>query len=171
MKAKSKLTGESYTANLLLTKSGRDALISRDIKGIKKSASMVKHLTVKTHKRSELIDITPSVRKLVANSNVKEGVCFLYVPHTTAGVTINEGADPEVVTDLMNKLNDLVPLNGGYLHSEGNSDAHIKASLIGASASVIVEKGALILGTWQSIFFCEFDGPRERKVVVNILGA
>lgn len=131
---------------------------------------MVKHLTVKTQKRTELIDITPSVRKLVADSNIKEGVCLLYVPHTTSGVTINEGADPDVVHDLINKLNDLVPRNGGYLHSEGNSDAHIKASLIGSSAAVIVEKGSLLLGTWQAVFFCEFDGPRERRVIVKILG-
>ncbi len=131
---------------------------------------MVKHLTVKTRKRIEVVDITPSVRKLLADSGVSEGVCFLYIPHTTAGITINEGADPDVMHDLINKLNDLVPRNGGYLHSEGNSDAHIKASLIGSSAAVIVEKGALLLGTWQAVFFCEFDGPRERKVVVKTLG-
>lgn len=131
---------------------------------------MVKHLTVKTRKRTEVVDITPSVRKLLADSGVSEGLCFLYIPHTTAGITINEGADPDVVHDLINKLNDLVPRNGGYLHSEGNSDAHIKAILIGSSAAVIVEKGGLLLGTWQAVFFCEFDGPRERKVVVKILG-
>jgi len=130
---------------------------------------MVKHLSVKTRKRIELVDITPSVRQLVEDSGVGEGLCLLYIPHTTAGITINEGADPDVVHDLIGRLSDLVPLNGSYLHSEGNSDAHIKASLIGSSVAVIVEKGTLLLGTWQSIFFCEFDGPRERKVFVKIM--
>ena len=125
-------------------------------------------VNVKTGARIEMIDITSSVQKEVSRSGIKEGVCTVYVPHTTAGITINEGADPSVCHDITNKLSELVPYNAGYRHMEGNADSHIKASLTGSSVSVIVEEGRLVLGTWQKIFFCEFDGPRSRKVLFKI---
>jgi len=125
-------------------------------------------VSVKTGSRNEMVDITSLVQKEVSNASVGEGLCVVYVPHTTAGVTINEGADPAVCTDIVSKLNDLVPPNAGYRHMEGNADSHIKASLVGSSVTVLVEKGRLVLGTWQKIFFCEFDGPRSRKVFIRI---
>ncbi len=125
-------------------------------------------VSIKTGTRTEMVDITSMVQIEVAKSGVTDGICVVYVPHTTAGVTINEGADPDVCRDIMDKLNQMAPPNAGYLHSEGNSDSHIKTSLVGSSASVLVEGGRLVLGTWQKIFFCEFDGPRSRKVFVKI---
>ena len=126
------------------------------------------NINVKTGSRNEMVDITSLVQKEISNTGVNDGVCVVYVPHTTAGVTINEGADPAVCTDIVRKLNELVPPNDGYRHMEGNADSHIKASLMGSSVTVLVEKGRLVLGTWQKIFFCEFDGPRSRKVYVKI---
>ena len=123
---------------------------------------------VKTTARSEMVDITSLVQKEIAKAGVSEGVCVVYVPHTTAGITINEGADPAVCRDIVGKLNDLVPPNAGYRHMEGNADSHIKASLMGSSVSVPVEGGRLLLGTWQKIFFFEFDGPRSRKVYIKV---
>jgi len=114
-----------------------------------------------------MVDITSSVQKEISRAGVSEGLCVVYVPHTTAGITINEGADPSVCRDIIEKLHELVPPNAGYRHMEGNADSHIKASLMGSSVSVMVEKGRLLLGTWQKIFFCEFDGPRTRKVYVT----
>ena len=125
-------------------------------------------ISVKTGSRNEMKDITSSIQKEVSRSGILDGVCFIYVPHTTAGITINEGADPSVCLDILTKLRELVPANAGYRHMEGNADSHIKASLMGSSVSVIVEKGRLVLGTWQKIFFCEFDGPRTRKVFLSI---
>jgi len=125
-------------------------------------------ISVKTNSRTEMLDITSSVQKEIAKAGVLDGLCVVYVPHTTAGITINEGADPDVCTDILAKLNDLVPAHRGYRHAEGNADSHIKASLVGSSVSVIVENGRLVLGTWQKIFFCEFDGPRTRKLCVRI---
>ena len=125
-------------------------------------------IQVKTRSRTELVDITAAVQKEISNTGVKDGLCVVYVPHTTAGVTINEGADPSVCTDILAKLNDLVPRDAGYRHMEGNSDSHIKASLMGSSVTVIVEGGRLVLGTWQKIFFCEFDGPRSRRVYLKV---
>ncbi len=125
-------------------------------------------VNVKTDSRIDMVDITSSIQKEISKSGVKEGVCIIYVPHTTAGITINEGADPAVCEDIMAKLNELVPPNAGYRHGEGNADSHIKASLIGSSVSVLVENGGLVLGTWQKIFFCEFDGPRSRRVSLKI---
>jgi secondary thiamine-phosphate synthase enzyme len=116
-----------------------------------------------------MVNITQLVQKEVNKGGVTEGICLVYVPHTTAGVTINEGADPAVCTDIITKLNEIVPPNAGYRHMEGNSDSHIKASLIGSSVTVIIENGNLVLGTWQKIFFCEFDGPRSRKVSVKLI--
>jgi secondary thiamine-phosphate synthase enzyme len=125
-------------------------------------------VTVKTDSRIDMVDITSSIQKEISKSGVKEGVCIIYVPHTTAGMTINEGADPAVCDDIMAKLNELVPPNAGYRHREGNADSHIKASLLGSSVSVLVENGSLVLGTWQKIFFCEFDGPRSRRVYLKV---
>jgi secondary thiamine-phosphate synthase enzyme len=116
-----------------------------------------------------MVDITSQVQNEVSKGNLDDGLCVVYVPHTTAGITINEGADPAVCKDILNKLNDLVPANAGYRHMEGNADSHIKTSLMGSSVTVIVENGRLVLGTWQKIFFCEFDGPRSRKVFVKTL--
>lgn len=128
-------------------------------------------ISVKTRSRAEMVNITTAVQQEIAHSGIEEGICMVYVPHTTAGVTINEGADPAVCEDILTKLNDMVPPNAGYRHMEGNADSHIKASMMGSSVLVIVEKGRLILGTWQKIFFCEFDGPRSRKVHVKIQGS
>lgn len=125
-------------------------------------------VNVKTDSRIDMVDITSSIQKEISKSGVKEGVCIIYVPHTTAGITINEGADPAVCDDIIAKLNELVPPNAGYRHGEGNADSHIKASLIGSSVSVLVENGSLVLGTWQKIFFSEFDGPRSRRVSLKI---
>ncbi|MBN2060523.1 MAG: YjbQ family protein [Deltaproteobacteria bacterium] len=124
---------------------------------------------VKTGSRIEMVDITSSVLDEVKKTGLSEGICTLYVPHTTAGITINEGADPSVCSDILTRLNALVPPDKGYRHMEGNADSHIKASLIGSSVSVIVENGGLVLGTWQRIFFCEFDGPRSRRVYFRII--
>ena len=128
-------------------------------------------LDVKTHAKDELIDITSSVQNIVANSQVKNGVCLVYVPHTTAGVTINENADPSVKSDILMTLRHIVPDSLLYTHMEGNSPGHVKSSLVGCSASILINDGRLSLGTWQGIFFCEFDGPRRRKVLVKILSA
>jgi secondary thiamine-phosphate synthase enzyme len=125
-------------------------------------------LSVKTGSRIDMVDITSLIQKEVKQLGVKEGLCAIFVPHTTAGITINEGADPAVCSDIIRKLNDLVPAGDGYRHLEGNSDSHIKASLMGSSVTVLVENGALVLGTWQKIFFCEFDGPRSRKVYLKV---
>ena len=124
-------------------------------------------INVKTRSRIEMVDITSLVQKEISKSKASDGLCLVYVPHTTAGITINEGADPAVCKDVMDKLNELVPANAGYRHMEGNADSHIKASLMGSSVSVMVENGHLVLGTWQKIFFCEFDGPRSRRVYVG----
>ena len=126
-------------------------------------------LTVNTRSRTEMVDITAQIGRMVAQSGVCEGFCMLYVPHTTAGVTINESADPSVRADILMALNQVVPWKADYRHLEGNSPAHVKATLVGASQTVAIEDGALVLGTWQGIFFCEFDGPRERSVHLRIL--
>jgi len=128
---------------------------------------MVSTIGIKTRDRSEMIDITSKVEEELQGSGLRDGVCFLYVPHTTAGITINESADPSVVVDIQTTLNKLVPWEGTYRHREGNSAAHIKSSLVGNSAMVLVESGHLKLGTWQGIFFCEFDGPRSRKLHIK----
>lgn len=123
---------------------------------------------IKTGSRTEMVDVTSSVQKEVSKSGIKEGLCVIYVPHTTAGITINEGADPAVFQDILAKLNEIVPRNAGYRHREGNADSHIKASLMGSSVTVLIEDGRIVLGTWQKIFFCEFDGPRSRQVYLKI---
>ena len=123
---------------------------------------------VQTHDHNELLDITSQVQQVINKSKVTEGLCIVYIPHTTAGVTINENADPSVMKDINRFLSKAVPAAGDYSHAEGNSDAHIKASMIGSSVSVIMESGQLVLGTWQGIYFCEFDGPRTRSVIVKV---
>jgi secondary thiamine-phosphate synthase enzyme len=128
------------------------------------------NFAVRTKEKAQFVDITDDVTAAVRESGVKDGIATMFVPHTTAGVTINENADPSVVRDILWKLDQLVPEHDGYHHSEGNSDAHIKASMMGFSVQVIVEGGRLALGTWQGIYFCEFDGPRSRKVWVRVSG-
>jgi secondary thiamine-phosphate synthase enzyme len=130
----------------------------------------MKTLRIKTSRRTELSDITERVEAAVAESGVRRGICHVYVPHTTAGVAINEHADPDVARDVEGIFDRLVPHSGPYRHSEGNTDAHMKAILTGTSQTVLVEEGRLTLGTWQGIFLCEFDGPRERKVFVKVVG-
>lgn len=127
-------------------------------------------LNIKTHKRSEMISVTSMIDDLVSQSGVKDGLVVAFVPHTTSGVTLNENADPDVVHDMLMMLDNLVPRSqSGYRHGEGNSDAHIKTSLIGSSVSIILDDGKMQLGTWQGIFFCEFDGPRSRRLLVDII--
>ena len=130
---------------------------------------MLVRLTVPTKRRSQLEDVTERVQQVVNNSGVGEGICYVIVPHTTAGVTVNEAADPAVVHDMLNYLDELVPSEAGFLHAEGNSDAHIKAALVGHSAVVPIEGGELVLGTWQGIYLAEFDGPRPRSVLVKVV--
>ena len=126
-------------------------------------------LKVKTKSRTEFVDITSEVQNAVRSSDVTDGFCMLYVPHTTAAITINESADPSVKSDILMVLNEMVPWQAAYRHLEGNSPAHIKSTLVGASEMIAVEKGKLVLGTWQGIFFCEFDGPRTRKVQLKFI--
>ena len=130
---------------------------------------MLETVGVKTSSREEFVDITSVVRKFVSDSSVKNGLVMVYVPHTTAGVTINENADPDVTRDILYKLRREIPRQDGYHHGEGNSDAHIKASLMGSSVQVVIDRGNLVLGTWQGIYFCEFDGPRQRKVILKAI--
>jgi secondary thiamine-phosphate synthase enzyme len=130
---------------------------------------MISELALSTRRRAEFVHITPEVQRVVRESGVASGTCVVYVPHTTAGITINENADPDVVGDVVEQLERLVPRQGSYRHTEGNADAHIKASMMGSSATVLVDNGALVLGTWQGIFFCEFDGPRSRHVYVKVI--
>lgn len=129
---------------------------------------MMIELPVKTTKREQFLDITSEIARIVVESGIANGVVYCYVPHTTAAVTINENADPDVPRDIISKLNRLIPQSDGYAHGEGNSDAHVKSSLIGCSLSVPFENGRLLLGTWQGIFFCEFDGPRSRRLMVRV---
>ena len=126
-------------------------------------------LAVKTREKTELIDITSDINRIVQKSGVAQGLCMLYVPHTTSAVTINESADPSVKSDILMILNQIVPWEANYRHMEGNSPAHVKSTLVGPSEVVAVENGRLVLGTWQGIFFCEFDGPRNRKIHVRIM--
>lgn len=126
-------------------------------------------LMVKTDRRTQLLDVTAQVQKAVSATKIASGICYLYVPHTTAGIAINECADPDVARDIESALDRLVPKTGPYGHSEGNSDSHIKSVLVGGSQIVFVEEGRLALGRWQGVFFCEFDGPRERKLNLTLV--
>ena len=128
-------------------------------------------LSIRTRSRTEWVDITAAVQKVVRESKVESGLLTLFVPHTTAAVAINENADPSVQQDILADLNRLIPFNGPYQHMEGNSAAHIKSSLVGPSQTIFIEEGRLVLGTWQGIYFCEFDGPRARKIWVKITAA
>ena len=129
----------------------------------------MKEISLETHSRCEMIDITATVQKAAGEEKIESGLCLVYTPHTTAAITINENADPDVPRDILAALERAVPFSANYRHAEGNSAAHVKSSLIGASELIIIEKGRLVLGTWQSIFFCEFDGPRTRKVLISII--
>ncbi len=130
---------------------------------------MIKQLRVQSGSRTEFIDITAGVQRTVAESGVRSGICYLYVPHTTSAVTINENSDPNVGRDILKELNKIIPFDDQYGHSEGNSAAHIKSSLVGVSKAIMVEDGRLALGVWQAVFFCEFDGPRDRRVQVKVV--
>lgn len=130
---------------------------------------MIRTFQVRTSAQTEFIDITRSVQDAVSKTGVEEGICIIFIPHTTAAITINENADPSVPQDIVMELNKIVPFKDQYRHTEGNSPAHIKASLLGSSQTVLIESGKLVLGTWQGIFFCEFDGPRSRKVHVKVI--
>jgi len=129
----------------------------------------MQEISIRTSRRCEFIDITDRVREVVARSGIRDGLAVVFVPHTTAGVTINEDADPSVVRDIIAQLEKVAPPDSGYSHSEGNSDSHIKSSIIGCSKTIIVENGGLRLGTWQGVYFCEFDGPRTRQVWVKVI--
>ena len=130
----------------------------------------MKSLSIQTQKHTQFLDITRAVQSAVSAQNIKDGVVTIFIPHTTAGVTINENADPDVVSDLADALDRVVPWNGEYKHSEGNAAAHVKASMMGSSIQVIVDEGLLRLGTWQALYFCEFDGPRSRNVWIQVVG-
>ena len=125
-------------------------------------------LTIRTARREQMLDITASVQQVVTESGISTGIVVCHVPHTTAGITINENADPDVVHDLLDKLRREIPRQDGYHHAEGNSDAHLKSSLFGCSQTILIENGQLALGRWQGIFFCEFDGPRTRRLLVAV---
>jgi secondary thiamine-phosphate synthase enzyme len=129
----------------------------------------MKTLKLQTTSRVEMVDVTEQIRRVVRDSGVMSGLCFVFCPHTTGGVTLNENTDPDVRTDFERALAAAVPRQGPYVHSEGNSDAHVKASLIGSSVTMLVENGKLVLGQWQAVYFCEFDGPRSRTLVVKVL--
>lgn len=124
---------------------------------------------VKTPSRTAMINITAEIQDIVRQSKMESGLCVIFIPHTTAAVTINENADPDVVSDILQEVNKIVPLNDNYAHMEGNAAAHIKASLFGSSLQVIIAGGRLLLGTWQGIYFCEFDGPRNRQVHIKVI--
>lgn len=132
-------------------------------------AGLVQVATVKTSARTEIKDITAEINRLIQRAGVESGLCCLYVPHTTAGILVNESADPDVAVDIGNALDRLVPRDAGYRHYEGNADSHVKSSLVGVSETIPIEGGRLALGRWQGVFFCEFDGPRQRQVKVKIL--
>ncbi|HEC92210.1 MAG TPA: YjbQ family protein [Candidatus Atribacteria bacterium] len=130
---------------------------------------MLKEITIQTNAQTQILDITAQVQKVVKESRITEGLCCVFVPHTTAGVTINENADPSVKQDILMELNKVIPFDDNYSHLEGNSAAHIKASIVGFSVNIPVKDNNLLLGTWQGICFCEFDGPRTRKFYVKII--
>ncbi|MCK5686688.1 secondary thiamine-phosphate synthase enzyme YjbQ [bacterium] len=130
----------------------------------------MKVINVRTDKRNQMLDITSQIKEVLIQSGVKNGICTLYVPHTTAAVTINEGADPDVKLDITTFMAELIPNRQSFKHAEGNSDSHIKTSLFGPSETIIIQDSKLVLGTWQVIYFCEFDGPRSRKLYIKIMG-
>jgi len=129
----------------------------------------LKRIQVRTSKATEMVDITEKVERAISEEEIAEGVCYLFVPHTTAGITINEGADPSVRQDILKELDQVIPQEDDYRHTEGNAAAHIKASLVGSSVVVFLQGGKLCLGTWQSLYLCEFDGPRRREIWMRII--
>jgi secondary thiamine-phosphate synthase enzyme len=137
------------------------------VKGMLKN--MLKTLNIKSSRRTEIINIKDDIIKIVKDSRVGSGICFLHVPHTTAAITLNESADPDVLVDITGKINEIIPRDSNYRHMEGNSDAHLKSSLFGPALTLIIEDSKILLGTWQNIYFCEFDGPRDRKLYVKII--
>lgn len=148
-------------------------LVELEVPSLESRETHMPHVTldVKTQHRDQMIDITAQVQRVVSDAKVTSGSVLIYVPHTTAGVTINENADPDVVHDMLKQLDTMVPWSQPfYRHAEGNSASHVKASMMGSSATVIVASGRLVLGTWQGVWFCEFDGPRSRKVHVAVTG-
>jgi secondary thiamine-phosphate synthase enzyme len=130
---------------------------------------LIQIIELKSGRRIEFIDITEKINNIIRQSGIVEGACFVSVPHTTAAVTINENSDPDVVRDILNKTDKLIPPYEGYAHSEGNSDSHIKSSLFGPSLSLIINENKLLLGIWQAVYFCEFDGPRSRQVYIKLI--
>lgn len=129
---------------------------------------MIRTLTVPTQQREQMVDVTAEIQSVVTESGVRSGMAICFVTHTTAAVTINENADPAVRRDIIYKLNREIPQSDGYHHTEGNSDAHVKSTLVGASEHILIEDGRLLLGTWQGIYFCDFDGPRQRQMIVKV---
>ncbi|MCM8772966.1 MAG: secondary thiamine-phosphate synthase enzyme YjbQ [Candidatus Omnitrophica bacterium] len=129
----------------------------------------MERISVVTKKRTDFVEITEQIEEIIKRHNVKNGICFLFVPHTTCGLTINENADPSVRRDIMEKLEELIPENDNYSHTEGNADSHIKSTITGHSLTIFIENGVLQLGTWQGIYLCEFDGPRTRQVWIKII--
>ncbi len=132
---------------------------------------MIRRLEVATSSRAQMVDVTREVQRAVSESGIQEGFCHIYVPHTTAGIAINENADPSVVQDILAVLEKMAPRGGSYRHLEGNADSHVKASIVGSSETVLIESGRLVLGTWQGLFLCEFDGARRRRLLVKVVGA
>jgi len=130
---------------------------------------MIRYVNVRSRTRNEFVDISDKVQEVIKEAGITTGICYIYVPHTTAGITINEGADTAVQRDIQSALNKLIPFEADYHHSEGNADAHIKSTLVGVSKAVLIEEGKLLLGTWQAVYFCEFDGPRHRRVAIKIV--
>ena len=161
-KAADKLAGKGASS------CGQGKLAMEEAPPVEREETGIQKFSVRTSSRTEFVDITREVRDAVKSSGVSDGVCTVYVPHTTAGITINENADPDVVRDIIETLDRLVPRSGSYRHAEGNADSHVKASLMGFSVSVLADGGRLVLGTWQGIYFCEFDGPRTRQVYVRV---
>jgi len=132
---------------------------------------MVHRLEIATSSRAQMVDVTREVQRAISESGVQEGFCHIYVPHTTAGIAINENADPSVTQDILAVLEKIAPRDGSYRHLEGNADSHVKASIVGSSETVLIEGGRLVLGTWQGLFLCEFDGPRRRRLLVKVVEA
>lgn len=132
---------------------------------------ILKRISIRSSKRVEFIDLTRRIEEELKDAGVKKGFCVVYVPHTTAGITINENADPDVVRDIIARLDAIAPESSDYYHTEGNAPAHVKASIVGSSVYLIVEDGRPLLGRWQGVFFCEFDGPRNREVYIKIMGS
>lgn len=130
---------------------------------------MIQRFALRTTARNQLIDITSQIQEFISTAKFRDGICVVFTPHTTAAITINENADPSVKSDVLKKLGESFPKEDGYRHAEGNSDSHIKSSLVGCSETVIVVNGALVLGTWQGVYFCEFDGPRSREFIVKLV--